>query len=239
MKALKMMLFVAGMVLLATTVFAQDCEPETPPFPGNYSTYANPATILGGRASEAWCTPTEQRGGVPGNTLDAMSWDGTMLNSQWRFWGMEINGDGAIMTLYSLDGTGTGFIDYTTNYTGGQFWLSGGHSWSDGTDLTGLVTYLNVGARVSFFQGAVTGITSNILISGVFDICENCILQYAISNAIRVWDPTGGSMPPLYPAWACGTTGELFDICCIMAHIDCEYIATEESTWGDIKQLHK
>jgi hypothetical protein len=239
MKALKMLFLVAGIALLATTVSAQNCDPYTPPFPGNYTT--NDATILGGRASEAWCTPELQQGGVPGNTLDAMSWNSATddLGGQWHFWGMEINGDGAIMTHYGLDENGTGFIDYTTNYDGGQFWLSGGHTWSDGTDLTGTVTYLNVGAKVSFFQGAVTGITSNILISGIFDACENCVLQYAISNAIRVWDPTGGSMPPLYPPWACGTTGELFDICCIMAHIDCEYIGTEESTWGDIKQLHR
>lgn len=237
MKALKMMFIVAGLVLLATTVAAQNCDPNTPPFPGNYTT--NDFTILPGRSSEAWCDPLQQNGGVPGNTQNAMSWDGTMLGSQWHFWGMEINGDGAIMTHYGLDANGTGFIDYTTNYTGGQFWLWGGHSWSDGTDLTGMVNYLNVGAKVTFFQGAVTGIVSNILISGTFDSCENCVLQYAISNAIRVWDPTGGSMPPLYPAWACGTTGELFDLCCILAHIDCEYIGTEESSWGDIKQLHK
>ena len=233
MKALKMMFFVAGMVLLATSVSALDCNQPA----GVYSTTSG--TLLPGRTSEAWCTPSMQFAGVPGNTENAMSWDGTMLSSQWHFWGMAIDPVGAQLTYDGLDAYGTGFRDYTTNYVGGQFWLWGGHSWSDGTDLTGQVTYLNVGARISFFQGVVTGVTSNILITGTFDTCPNCVIQYSILNAMRVWDPTGGAMPPLYPAWACGTTGELFDLCCITANIVCDEVGNEEATWGDIKQLHK
>ena len=236
MKVLKMLFLVAGMILLATAASALDCNQPA----GVYST--NDGTLLPGRSSEAWCTTTPaeyHRAGVTGNTENAMSWDGTMLASQWHFWGMAIDQNGAVESARSLDAYGTGFIDYVTNYVGGQFWLWGGHSWSDGTDLVGNVTYLNVGTRVTLYQGAVTGVTSNILITGQFTTCPNCVIQYSILNAMRIWDPTGGSMPPLYPAWACGTTGELFDICCITANIVCDEVGTEESTWGAIKEMHR
>jgi hypothetical protein len=238
MKVLKMLFIVAGMVLLAANAWAQDCnDAATPPYDGIYSTLNG--TLLPGRSSEAWCTSTDQHAGFPGNTENAMSWDGTMLNSQWHFWGMYIDGNGGVLQTYAVDENGNGFVDYQTNYLGGQFWLWGGHSWSDGTDLTGTVTYLNVGTRISFALGQVVGVTSNILISGVFDDCPNCVIQYSILNAMRVWDPLAGPMPADYPGWECGTTGELYDLCCITTNIVCETVATEESTWGAIKEMHK
>ena len=238
MKVLKMLLLAVGMMVLATAVMAQDCgDPATPPFDGLYSTYTS--TVLGGRSSEAWCTPDHHHAGYPGNTENAMSWDGTMLGSQSHFWGMAIDEFGAVQTVYAVDGNGNGYVDYSTNYVGGQFWLWGGHSWSDGTDLTGMVTYLNVGTKVSFVGGQVVGVSSNILIAGVFDDCPNCVLEYAITNALRVWDPLAGAMPANYPDWACGTTGELFDICCVVANIVCNEVAVEETTWGAIKEMHK
>jgi hypothetical protein len=239
MKAMKTTLFVVGLILLSTTAWAQlDCLA-----PDGFYTTSN-GTILPGRSSEAWCTvspPEYHRAGVPGNTENAMSWDGTSLATQWRFWGMQIDGTGAVLTYDGVNPTtGTGFRDYSTNYVGGQFWLAGWHTWSDGTDLFGNVTYMNVGARVSIVAGQVVGVTSNILITGQLVTCPNCVLEYSISNAIRVWDPTDPDpMPADYPGWECGTTGELFDICCIDALIVCDQNANEESTWGAIKEMYK
>lgn len=233
MKTLRTTLLVALMILPATMAWAIDCnQPD-----GYYTTSSS--TLYGGRSSEAWCTPEYQNAGVPGNTESAMSWDGTTLGTQWRFWGMAIDATGAVLTNDQIDVYGNGFRDYSTNYVGGQFWLAGWHTWSDGTDLTGTVTYMNVGAKISFVGGQVVGVTSNILIQGVFDTCPNCVIEYSISNALRVWDPTAGAMPADYPDWACGTTGELFDVCCIVAHIVCDEVGNEESTWGAIKEMYK
>ncbi len=238
MKVLKMLLLTAGMMVLATAVLAQACDGiNSAPYAGIYSSSAG--TLLEGRSSEAWCTPAEQRAGYPGNTEDAMSWDGTMLNSQWHFWGMYIDGNGAVLQTNTVDANGNGFVDYSTNYLGGQFWLWGGHSWGDGTDLTGTVTLLNVGTRITFSGGQVVGLTSNIVIRGVFDDCPNCIINYAILNAERAWDPLAGPMPADYPDWACGTSGELFNLCTITTDIECGPVATEETTWGAIKEMHK
>jgi hypothetical protein len=117
MKALKTLLFAAGMMLLATAVSAQTGECSCPdvttiPNQGIYSTYAG--TLLPGRVSEGWCG-TPVNGGVTGNTEDAMSWDGVTLGGQWHVWGMSIDANGAGETARNLDETGTGWIDYTTN----------------------------------------------------------------------------------------------------------------------------
>ena len=74
MKVLKMLLVVAGMMLLATSVSAQfcGCPEDHIPYQRMWSTYDG--SLLPGRVSEAWCSPDPYfRGGVPGNTEYAQS----------------------------------------------------------------------------------------------------------------------------------------------------------------------
>ncbi len=222
------------MLLFVLAVPALAACPNAPK-DGIYTT--SNGTILGGRASEAWCSGAGP--GQPGNTENAMSWDGVNLGGQWKVYGMA--GGGAVETARYFDAYGNGWIDYVTNYTGGQFWLSGGHIWGDGTtDFTGNLTYFNVGARVTYAAGQPVGVTSNILLTGVFEECPNCSIEYAISNAMLVWQ-TGypSAMPASYPPFQCNaSSGELFDACCIVAKIHCTPISTNPSTWGGIKALY-
>jgi len=226
--------------ILLVTVLASAAFGECAHSPkdGIYAT--TNGTILGGRASEAWCGGTGP--GQPGNTENAMSWNGVNLGAQWKVWGMSIDPTGAVESARYFDANGNGWIDYNTTYNGGQFWLSGSHLWGDGsTDYTGTLTYYNVGARVSYVLWQPVGVTSNIFLTGVFDACPTCTIEYAISNAILVWQtgyPT--AMLPDYPAFLCSaTSGELFDACCIVAKIDCIPNSTEPSTWGEIKTLYR
>ena len=207
------------------------------PVPGIYRTQT--MTVAPGRASEAWCGGVGP--GVPGNTENAFSWDGTTLGSQWRAWGMCIDESGASETGRSIDASGNGWIDYETNYLGGEFWLSKDHAWSDGVhDLTGTITYYNVGTRVSYIGGVPVGATSNVFFTGLFDGCPGHILEYAITNAMLVWrSDSGYPRPDDYPGMLCGAnTGELFDVCCVTATIH-QYVAAEESSWGAIKELYR
>ncbi len=238
MKILKMLFIVSGMMLLATVASAQYCQCEdlgTIPNQGMYSTYAG--TLLPGRVSEGWCGVPVQ-GGVPGNTENAMSWDGAALAGQWHVWGMAIDADGAGETGRDLDATGSGWIDYVTNYEGGQFWLDGNHFGTGAMDLTGTIDYYNVSTRFTLQFGVVVGVTSNVTFNGRFTECDCCYIEFAIANAIRVWTDGDGPILPDYPAFICGTTGELFDACCILASVSCP-VGTEETSWGEIKQMHK
>jgi hypothetical protein len=232
MKVFKSLSIAAAVLFIAAAVWA-GCPIH--PNPGIYTT--TNGTILPGRVSEAWCTVASP--GVPGNTEDAQSWNGAALGSQWRVWGQAISAAGAQETGRSIDAYGNGWIDYVTSYVGGQFWLSKSHTWSDGiNDLTGTVTYFNVGARVTLMGGQIVGATSNVLLQGYFDDCPVCTLEYVITNAMLAWMPGWGTAPANYPAYLCGANmGELFDVCCIRASIYCP-VGTEESTWGAIKSLY-
>lgn len=235
MRIAKTVFLAALMIFAASSAFAVCAHP---PKDGVYTTTSG--TILGGRVSEAWCSGVGP--GQPGNMEDAMSWDGTNLGAQWRVWGHVIDPVGATETGRDMDAYGNGWIEYVTNYMGGQFWLSGTGSWGDGsTDYTGAITYFTVTTRVTYAGGQPVGASSNILLTGSFNDCTNCSIQYAISNAILIWRtgyPT--SMPANYPAFSCGASaGELFDACCIVTKIFCTPVATESSTWGGIRALYR
>ena len=226
-------LFMSLLAILVAVPALADCSVH--PNPGIYTT--TDGSILPGRVSEAWCTLASP--GVPGNTENAESWDGTTLGAQWRVWGQAIDQYGAQMTGSSIDAYGNGWVDYVTNYVGGQFWLSKNHTWGDGVnDLTGTLTYFNVSARVSLIGGQIVGATSNVFLPGYFDNCPLCTLQYVITNAMLAWMPGWGAAPANYPAYLCGATmGEYFDVCCIRASIYCP-VGTEATTWGAIKSLY-
>jgi hypothetical protein len=145
MKQVMWLVVIATVVLVALPAWTA-CPVH--PTPGLYAT--TNGTILPGRASEAWCAGLGP--GVPGNIENGMSWDATAgaLGSQWHVWDMTIDASGAQEVSRHLDTHGNGWIDYVTNYTGGQFWLTKNHTWSDGVnDLTGQLTYYNVSARVT------------------------------------------------------------------------------------------
>lgn len=207
------------------------------PLQGSYST--TNGSMIGGRVSEAFCSGVGP--GQSGNTQNIMSWNGTVLGGQWKMTGMAIDAAGAVQKKYAIDAFGNGYIDYVTNYTGGQFWLSGAGAWGDGLgDFTGTITYYNVGTRVSYFGWMIVGVTSNITFRGAFNDCAYCFIDYAVANSILIWTSGEGAMPANYPPFLCSAnTGELHDACCATMHILCDVTATEESTWGSIKSLYR
>lgn len=227
MKLLKLSFIVLAIVFVAAAAWAA-CPIH--PNPGVYQT--TDGTINPGRVSEAWCTLPSP--GVPGNTQNAMSWNGALLGAQWKVWGMAIEPVGPQVVGSSMVG-GNGWIAYSTNYIGGQYWLSKSHAWSDGVnDLTGLITNYNVYARVTYVGGVPVSVYSTAYFTGVFDDCPLCTLEYVISNVAQVWPPQGAGYPP----FLCGATaGEYYDVCCIRASIYCP-MGVEESTWGAIKSLY-
>jgi len=159
---------------------------------------------------------------------------------------MQIDQNGAQETGRDIDAEGSGWIDYVTNYEGGRFWLDGNHFGPPGSvsEFTGNITYYNVSTRVTLQYGEVVGVTSNVTFNGWFDTCECCFIEFAIANAIRVWVDGEGTPPAPYPPFICdsdftpGTTGELFDACCITARVSCPN-STEETSWGAIKEMFK
>jgi hypothetical protein len=226
--------FVISIVVLLFAVAAwSQC-----PWPGEYST--TDGTLLGGRSSEAWCSGVGP--GQIGNTENAMSWDPVsgLLGTQWMAWGMSIAED-PLLIYDGVDGNGNGVRVWQTTYEGGQFWLAGGGYFGPGSDpFDGQIYNFEVTATQTFSGGSMVGLTSNISFEGTFNGCDNCILEYVITNAMLVWyTGMGPPMPDDYPDFLCGAVaGELFDVCCIDLLIRCG-VGVEETTWGAIKSLYK
>ncbi len=228
---------IAALLLVTATVAWAAC----PDANGIFGT--TNGTLIGGRVSEAWCGAggAPLMPGVPGNTENAMSWDGVALGTQWRLWGMQINAAGAIQTGMRVFGPYT-YVDYSTDYDGGQFWLTRAGPWGDGiNDLTGNVTAYHVATTITYYNGSPVGATSNATLTGYFTNCatgQGCVVEWAIANAIKIWDSGMGTMPANYPAMLCGAAGgELFDACCIQLSIHCA-VPIEPTTWGAIKSMY-
>ncbi|MBD3179938.1 MAG: hypothetical protein GF417_10235 [Candidatus Latescibacteria bacterium] len=214
------------------------------PIDGTYMTMNG--TLLPGRVSEAWCSYPTYKAGVPGNMQNAMSWDGSDLETQWRVWGMAIDQNGAVLNAEDIDGNGDGYREYITHYNGGKFWLSGAHIWGD-EDYYGTLDYYRVTSTMTIQGGQVVGIVSNVYFTGVFDDYAGCAIDYTIASAIRVWASDSGDPKPAdYPPFICsvdqtggyGSDGELFDGCCITCNISCETDA-EKSSWGAVKSFYR
>jgi len=233
---------IAFLACLAMVAVASFAAAQCPNLDGAWSTTTG--TMIGGRASEAWCgAGYPVQAGVPGNTENAMSWDGSTLGTEWKAWGMQIDANGAVLISDTVVG-GNGTLTYRTNYDGGQFWLTKDNTWADGlADLTGYMTSYVVFTTVTYWGGAPQGATSNISFTGTFSNCSGvngCEIQFAIANAIKIWD-TGYlvPMPVGYPGFLCSATqGELFDACCITVGINC-VVDNDQPTWGSLKATYK
>jgi hypothetical protein len=234
MKILRMVLLTILLVALSHTAWAQ-----CPSSIGHWSTAEG--TMIGGRASEAWCGG---QGDQPGNMQNAMSWDGASLGTQWRAWGMTIDPVGPVLLVDNVNGDGDGIRIYSTDYVDGQYWLSKDNTWSDGVDdLTGNLTTYNVTTTVTFQAGVIVGASANIAFTGDFANCpsfNDCEISFGIANALLIWHPDfGGAMPADYPDLLCGaSTGEAYDACCLTVDIYCA-VGAEETTWGSLKALYK
>lgn len=230
--------------LLCCLVLAGAASAQCPSAIDTWST--TNGTMLPGRASEAWCgvPPYPFQPGVPGNTQNAMSWNGTALGTQWKTWGMSINAAGAVLLSDMVDANGNGSRTYGTHYDGGQFWLSATNTWSDGiADLTGSLTSYYVVITITYVNFNAVGATSSITFTGSFDNCaatNNCRITFTIANAFLIWGSGQVTpMPANYPSFLCGATmGQLFDICCISMQIQCA-VTDEPTSWGRVKSLYR
>ena len=206
---------------------------------------SNPETnpdyaLLNGRVSEAWCNGAP---GDPGNTQNAVSWDGSSLGTEWMISGMSISAGGPVLVFDGVSG-GNGVRIYQIAYDGGEFWLDGGGAWTSGdVDLHGTIHDYLVVMTVTYSGGEVVAAVSNITFNGVFGDCpeENaCVIEFAIANAALIWRADWDTpMPTDYPDFLCGATmGELFSTSDITLGINCA-VATEDHSWSSVKDMYR
>ena len=222
-----------------------------PPQNGNYfSTELPGASFLSGYFSESWVDPGTH--GQVGNTINAASWDGMDLGTDWRLWCPSIAFP-PVLISDSRDLNGSGDVVWQTDYNGGYYWMSKDGPWSsdNAIDFTGTVLEFNIVTTYQYVFGTLLGIRSNITMIGKFDMLdpswdtENCIV-YEINNAAFYGSTDDGPKPAEFPEFMddnCQTgvltRGGWGDATHITLRIDMCTVPTENATWGSIKALFR
>ena len=236
---MRLLAIVTLMSLLALPVLADQ------PIVGTYYSYDLPGgTFSTGNFSESW-VGTGSHGQI-GNTVNAQSWNGSLLGTEWMLWCPSIQTP-PVLVSNTVDGTGTGEVVYRTTYNGGYFWLSGSGPWGNGSqDYSGDLSFFIITTTYHYVFGEILGIRSNVTSSGLINGFTDC-MEYEINNAAFFGNTdVDGAKPAEYPpfldencsdgVWTRGGWGSVTEIA-LMISGNCE-VATQPSTWGKIKSLY-
>lgn len=211
------------------------------PAPGTYDSVDLGGLVQTGRGSQSWALPNNAAGGV-GDVFNSQSWDGSTLGTQWH---MECGLSTSPQTVQdNRNGAGTGTVVFTTQFSGGTFFLSKNGPWGDTVnDLNGVLSNLTSTVTVQYVTFVPVSARGDINTSGYF-IGSNCSLTFAITNSVGKGDTDGGPFPANYPALldpACSATrtnGSWGDIKDVTMLIEC-VVPTEVSTWSNVKALYR
>jgi hypothetical protein len=229
--------------LFIIVILAASAALAGPPRSGTYRSTDLGGAVLTGNFSESWL-PAGAHGQV-GNTVNAMSWDGATLGTQWKLWCPSVASP-PVPTGDTRDLAGTGDVTYRTTYMGGEFWFSGAGPWGDNTnDFTGTLQNFSVTAVYHFDGGQLASIHSSVSTLGVFDGFPQC-LEYTINSAVFTgttdYTPKPGDYPDFLTAGCApnvldrGGWGTAQSIAMSILH--CR-VGITPSAWGDVKRLYR
>jgi hypothetical protein len=176
-----------------------------PPTAGIYRSTDMGGLMLTGRFSESWVAPGTH--GQIGNTINAASWDGAALGTQWVLSCPHI-GTSPVLVSNTVDGLGDGEVVYSTTYAGGTTWLSRTGPWGDNSvDYLGTLDNFIATTTFMYSGGELLGIRSNVTTIGHLNDFAQCF-EYTISNATFEGPLASEPKPANYPDFidaACAT----------------------------------
>lgn len=214
-----------------------------PPLNGAYDSTDLGGVVCLGRYTEGW-----DFGGsalISGATLNAESWDGAALGTQWRYWCSTTLDEAQLLTS-TINGKGNGSATYMKIFNGGYIWLSGDGPWANGDpDYPGVIdTYVEF-ETITYENWVPIAAVTNVQASAHFDDYPDQCMTFYIGNGTRVaTTEIGEAIPVNYPALldpACAATmmdGAAWDFTSITLSITGCEVGTEESSWGEIKSLY-
>ena len=213
------------------------------PTPGVYkSQYGQ---IMEGMFSESWVDAPHQEG-IVHNTIHA--WDNSQ-GVQWKVYCPSIVS--VTLLVDTRDGNGNGFMQYSTNYTGGTLWLSKMGAWGEGAagiDFTATIDAFNVVSTHIYFMGQQVSVDSDIRFNGHFDPPvgpQYCFDYVLLNGAIEGYTPMTfpAGYPPFLDYYSCptgtvmsGAWGIAEDIT-LTIYGTCT-IGVEPTNWGRIKAMY-
>jgi hypothetical protein len=197
-------------------------------------------SVYTGRYTEGW----DAGGGATdaGTTLNAESWDGANLGTQWRYWCSTEAAPG-ILWQDNVNGDGYGNRTYLKTFGGGYIWLSGAGPWANGDpDYTGFIDTYTETEIVTYEAWVPIAAVTSVQATAHFTGYTSCMTFY-IGNGDRQGTTDLGGMKPMdYPdfmATDCSPTRTLgawwiFDDVTLVISGECQ-VSTQESTWGAVK----
>ena len=214
------------------------------PLNGDYQSVDLGGPVYTGRYTEGW-----DAGGNPvvgGTTLNAESWDGASLATQWRYWCATELLDAVLLVNNVNPTTGNGNRTYMKTFTGGYIWLSGSGPWANGDpDYYGVIDSYTEFETISYTNWVPIAAVSNVQAIAHFDDYPETCMTFYIGNGTRMASTeVGDPVPPNYPDLldpdcdATRTEGAFWDFTSVTLSIHGCETAVDETTWGAIKSLH-
>jgi hypothetical protein len=224
--------------LLAGTSFAQA------PLNGSYDSTDLGGPVYVGRYTEGWDSGSGAL--LAGTTINAHSWDGATLGTQWKYW-CSTEASDAILLSDTVNGRGNGNRTYMKTFVGGYIWMSGTGPWGGGDlEYTGVIdTYIEY-ETITYSEHVPIAAVTNVQATAHFDYYPLPCMTFYIGNGSRVaTTELGETIPADYPDLldtgcdATRTEGAAWDFFSITLTIsDCE-VSTKESSWGAIKSMYR
>jgi len=214
-----------------------------PPLTGDYDSVDMGGPVFVGRYTEGW----DAGGGavLTGTTLNAESWSGSALGTQWRYWCSTEAGD-AVMLTNTVNANGNGNRTYMKTFSGGYIWLSGTGPWANGDpEYTGVIDSYYEFETIQYSNWLPIAAISNVQAIAHFDNYPEQCMTFYIGNGARIaTTEIGEILPADYPDLLdpnCDPTrteGAAWDFFNVTLSITGCQTSTEESTWGAIKSIY-
>lgn len=214
-----------------------------PPLVGNYDSTDLGGVVYVGRYTEGWAPG----GGAiqSGTTLNAESWSGTVLGTQWRYWCATEVADGVLLTD-NVNASGNGNRTYMKTFVGGYIWLDGAGPWANGdADYPGVIDNYTEFETITYSNWVAIAAVTNVQALAHFDNYPDQCMTFYIGNGSRAAATDIGDPVPLdYPGLLdtnCDATlvdGAFWDFFSITLSITGCTTPVEESTWGGIKSMY-
>ncbi len=233
-------LLLAALGLAAATAFAGA------PLPGNYQSSDLGGVIGYGRYTEGW-----QSGGgalAVGTTLNAQSWNGTSLGSDWKYWCATEQAPATLM-FDAVNTSGNGNRTYMKTFQGGVIWLSGTGPWANGDpEYAGVIDTYAEFETIQYSNWVPIAAVSNVQATAHFNNYPSDCLAFQISNGTRIGTTDlGGVKPADYPAFLYAGTcaegapyGAWWQMTSITLSISSGCATpSKPSTWGSLKALYR
>ncbi|HUV36255.1 MAG TPA: hypothetical protein VMX58_04865 [Patescibacteria group bacterium] len=225
-------------VLLAGTSVAG------PPLNGSYDSVDLGGPVYVGRYTEGW----DSGGGAikSGTTLNAESWDESVLGTQWHYWCSTESSDAVLLVNTVNPSTGNGNRTYMKTFAGGYIRLSGSGPWANGDlEYFGTIDSYHEFETITYSNWVPIAAVTNVQAIASFDAYPSQCMTFYIGNGTRVaTTELGNPIPDYYPDLldpdcdATRTEGAFWNFTSVtLSIVDCA-TGTEETSWGAVKTFY-